>query len=157
MAPFKQVKLPALYRNGQTFGRPSEYRAEYCEMVQDYMAQGYSLTAFAGSIRIAPKTVYEWITVHSDFAHAVARARGARVAALEVKLLASRKGAETAAAIFALKNSAPDEWRDIKHTDHTLRISPKQLTDEQLEAIAAGHSPAELGIIDGSSTRLNEK
>jgi hypothetical protein len=94
---------------------------------------------------------------HDDFADACARAKAARLLWWELKLGRSRKGAETTASIFALKNAAPDEWRDIKHTDHTLRISPKQLTDEQLEAIAAGHSPADLGIIDGSSTRLNEK
>jgi hypothetical protein len=69
----------------------------------------------------------------------------------------SRKGAETTASIFALKNAAPDEWRDIRHTEHEVRIGPRMLTDQQLEAIAAGHSPAEVGIIDGSSTRLGEK
>jgi hypothetical protein len=121
------------------------------------MAKGYSLTAFAGSIRVAPKTVYEWIKRHSDFGYAVARARGARIAALEIKLLASRKGAETTAAIFALKNACPDEWRDVRHTEHTHAIAPRTLTDAQLEAIAAGHSPADVGIIDGSATRLGEK
>jgi transposase-like protein len=158
MAPFKQVHVPAHLRDpSYVTGRPSEYRLEYCEAVQEYMAKGYSLTAFAGHIRVAPKTVYEWIKRHSDFGNAVSRARGARIAALEIKLLASRKGAETTAAIFALKNACPDEWRDVRHTEHTHAIAPRALTDAQLEAIAAGHSPADVGIIDGSATRLGEK
>jgi hypothetical protein len=51
---------------------------------------------------------------HPDFSDAVARARAARVLHLECKLLSSRKGAETAASFFALRNAEPDEWRDIK-------------------------------------------
>jgi transposase-like protein len=155
MAPFKQV---AVYRYDQTFGRPSEYRPEYCALIIQKAAEhGLSISAFAGVVGVATQTIYQWMKAHDDFADACARAKAARLLWWELKLGRSRKGAETTASIFALKNAAPDEWRDIKHTDHTLRISPKQLTDEQLEAIAAGHSPADLGIIDGSSTRLNEK
>jgi hypothetical protein len=157
MAPFKQTTVPAHYRNGQTFGRPSEYRPEFCQAVIEYMGQGYSLTAFAGHIRQSRDAVYEWVRTHSDFSHAVARARSARITALEAKLLRSRKGAETSAAVFALKNACPDEWRDVRHTEHTHALSPRTLTDAQLEAIAAGASPADAGIIDGSATRLGEK
>jgi hypothetical protein len=158
MAPFKQVRVPAHLKDpNYIFGRPTEYRPEYCQLVIDYMAQGYSLTAFAGHIRQSRETVYRWTQAHSDFSDAVSRARGARVTALEAKLLKSRKGAETTAAIFALKNSAPDEWRDVRHTEHTHALSPRMLTDQQLEAIAAGASPSDVGVIDGNSTRLGEK
>jgi hypothetical protein len=95
--------------------------------------------------------------VHPEFSDAATRAKAIRALYLERKLMRSRKGAETTASIFALKNAAPDEWRDIRHTEHEVRIGPRMLTDQQLEAIAAGHSPAEVGIIDGSSTRLGEK
>jgi hypothetical protein len=121
------------------------------------MSKGYSLTAFAGHIRVARDSVYEWVKAYREFSDAVARARSARIAALEIKLLASRKGAETSAAVFALKNACPDEWRDVRHTEHTYALSPRTLTDQQLEAIAAGVSPADAGIIDGSATRLGEK
>jgi transposase-like protein len=158
MAPFKQTTVPAHLRDpNYVFGRPSEYRSEFCEAVQEYMGQGYSLTAFAGHIRVARDTVYAWVKAHRDFSDAVARARSARITALEAKLLRSRKGAETTASIFALKNACPDEWRDVKHTEHTHALSPRTLTDQQLEAIAAGLSPADAGIIDGSATRLGEK
>jgi hypothetical protein len=125
--------------------------------VIEYMAKGYSLSAFAGSIRVCRNAVYEWTRAYSEFGDAVSRARSARIAALEIKLLASRKGAETTASIFALKNASPDEWRDVRHTEHTHAISARTLTDQQLEAIAAGNSPSDVGIIDGSATRLGEK
>jgi transposase-like protein len=123
-------------------------------MVLDYMSQGYSLTAFAGSIRMARNTVYEWIKRHSEFADAVTRARPARVAALEAKLLRSRKGAETSAAMFALKNADPTEWRDLKTTQHNHNVSVQTLTDQQLFAIASGNQAADGDVIDGEFERV---
>jgi hypothetical protein len=60
---------------------------------------------------------------------------------LETKLLRSRLGAETSAAIFALRNADPTEWRDIKHTEHAHMDCADQLTDAQLYAIAARALP----------------
>jgi hypothetical protein len=122
--------------------------------VINFMAQGFSLTAFAGSIRVAKDTIYEWIKVHPQFSDAVSRARAARVQALEAKLLRSRKGAETSAAVFALKNADPQEWRDLKHAEHRHSLSIDQLTTEQLHAIAAGVAPADVGVIEGDCERL---
>jgi len=143
MAPFRQTTLPAhLNPAKHAGGRPSDYRPEYCEAVIACMSQGYSLTAFAGSIRQGRDTVYKWIRAHSEFGDAVSRARAARELWLERKLLRSRKGAETRAAIFALKNAAPDEWRDIKTTEHKQHpVATKTLTDAELHAIAAGRFP----------------
>jgi hypothetical protein len=139
-------------------GQPSLYRPEYCDLViEQAKDRGLSLPAIAGVIGVAVDTIYEWKKVHSDFSEACSRARSARILWWELKLGRSRKGAETTASIFALKNAAPDEWRDVRHTEHTHALSPRTLTDQQLEAIAAGVSPADAGIIDGSATRLGEK
>ena len=155
MAPFQQTTLPAHWRDpSYRTGRPSEYRPEYCEAVQDYMAQGYSLTAFAGSIRVARDTIYEWIKSHSEFSDAVARARAARVQWLEGKLLRSRKGAETTAAIFALRNADPVEWRDIRTTEHRHTLAAETLSDAQLYAIASGAHPGDASVIDGECERV---
>lgn len=143
--------MPAHYREGQTFGRPSEYRPEYCQLVIEKMAEGLSLTGFAGFIRISRNAVYQWIKAHPDFSDAVSRANAARVHALEVKLLRSRKGAETSAAIFALRNACPDEWRDIKTTEHNHHHTVETLTDAQLYAIA-GQSGV---VIDGECEHVD--
>ena len=59
MAPFKQVRLPAhLNPTKRGRGRPSGYRPEYCDLVIETMAQGHSLTAFAGLVRVGRETVY---------------------------------------------------------------------------------------------------
>lgn len=158
MAPFKQTTVPAHWRDpAYTTGRPTEYRPEYCDAVQAHMGQGYSLTAFAGTIRVARETVYAWIKTHSEFSDAVARARAARVAALEAKLLRSRKGAETSAAVFALKNADPTEWRDVKHTEHSHKLAVETLSDAQLFAIASGKHVGDASVLDAEFERVNER
>jgi len=93
---------------------------------------------------------------HSEFSDAVSRARAARVLWLERKLLRARKGAETTAAIFALKNADPVEWRDVKHAEHRHVVSINMLTDEQLNAIASGASLADVGVIEGDFERFKD-
>jgi hypothetical protein len=159
MAPFRQTTLPAhLNPVKPQRGRPTDYRPEYCEAVIAAMSEGLSLTAFAGLIGQGRDTVYKWIRAHSEFSDAVTRARAARVLWLERKLLRSRKGAETTAAIFALKNAAPDEWRDIKTAEHKLTVDVATLTDQQLAAIASGTDPRDVGVtgtlVEGDFERL---
>ena len=161
MAPFAQRRQlahlnPDHVDREQKTGRPSEYRPEYCQMVFDYMAKGYSLSAFAGSIAMSRDAVYDWMSRHSEFSNAVARARMARVAALEVKLLASRKGAETTASIFALRNADPLEWRDVRNVQHDHSVNVQVLTDAQLNAIASGHSAGDSNTIDAEFTRSDD-
>jgi hypothetical protein len=158
MAPFRQTTLPAHLNPAKPQrGRPTDYRPEYCEAVIAAMSEGLSLTAFAGLIGQGRDTVYKWIRAHSEFGDAVSRARAARVLWLERKLLRSRKGAETRAAIFALKNAAPDEWRDFKTTEHKQQpVGFERLTDAQLKAIASGVDPADgvTGTLECNFERL---
>jgi hypothetical protein len=120
------------------------------------MGDGRSLTAFAGLIGVARDTVYEWMTRHAAFSDAVSRARAARLLWWERKLGRSRKGAETTASIFALRNIDPIEWRDVRHTsvDHNVRV--ETLSDAQLFAIASGNSLADMGVIDGECTHVDK-
>ena len=117
-------------------------------MVIEHMAKGRSLTAFAGSILKSRQAVYEWIERYPAFGDAVSRARAARVEAAEAKLWNARKGAEAMSAMFILKNAEPDEWRDVKHTEHKHAVSIESLSDAELYAIAGQKRP----IIDGDYT-----
>jgi hypothetical protein len=154
MAPFQQKRM--LAHLAKPMGRPSEYDPAYCTLVIETMAKGVSLTTFAGDIGKSRETVYEWMSRHRDFADAVSRGRAARTAFLERKLLSARYGAQASAAIFALKNAAPDEWRDVKYQEHQHLHQIKQLSDAQLNAIAAGQvGDITDGAIDGEFERLD--
>jgi hypothetical protein len=153
MAPFKQTRPIARHPGGA----PSTYKPEYCQRVVDYMAQGYSLTAFAGSIRHGKTQVYEWITLYPDFAAAVEQGRSARVKALENKMLGADKMCQATVSIFALKNADPDEWREVRYASFEHNVNLATLSDEQLLAIASGQKPSAVGAIDVQYNRLLER
>jgi transposase len=157
MAPFKQTTLLAHWKDpNYTTGRPSDYRPEYCDMVIEFMGQGYSLTAFAGHVRQSRETIYRWIKAHPEFSDAVTTARSCRVRALETKLLAAHRGAQAAAAIFALKNADPVEWKEVRNVlhDHTMKV--ETLTDAQLYEIAAQRAGSSSTVIEGEFRRSEE-
>lgn len=159
MAPFARTTLPAhLKPENRGRGQPTAYRPEYAQMlIEATHAEGISLAAFAGMIGVSRDTVYEWIKGHTDFSDAVSRARPARQLWLERKLLRSRKGAETSAAMFALKNAAPEDWRDVRSVDHTHSLKADELTDAQLHAIASQKAGAHDTVIEGEFVISEER
>jgi hypothetical protein len=118
-------------------GRPSLYRPEYCKRAIEFMGMGFSVTALAGELGVAKDTIYEWISVHAEFSAAIRKARAARVAALETKLLTTSQGVGVTAAIFALKNADPDEWQDRYNTESTVNVRIERIPDHELMRIAS--------------------
>jgi hypothetical protein len=56
----------------------------------------------------------DWATTHAEFADAVKRAEGILAYVLETRLSKARNSREVAAAIFALRNSGIEEWKEDK-------------------------------------------
>lgn len=99
-------------------GRPTKYDPAYCEAVIEDGKVGLSLTAFAGGIGVARSTINEWMAAHPEFSEAVKRHQAARTRYLEETMLSSEQGPRVTARIFALKNAAPDEWKDKVTNEH---------------------------------------
>jgi len=138
--PFKRKRpLP----DGYSFGRPTLYRPEYCAAAIECMGQGYDLTAFAGSIGMTRDTVYRWMTEHADFSDAVQVGKARRMLALQNKLLTTAMGVGVTAAIFALKNAAPDDWQDRYNTETKITHKIEQVPDSELLAIINQHRTIE--------------
>lgn len=51
-------------------GHPTDYKIEYCEMLINHMAQGYSFESFGADAHCAKDTLYEWVKVHPEFSYA---------------------------------------------------------------------------------------
>ena len=102
-------------------GRPTKYDPEYCEQAIAFMSQGYSITAFAGSIQVSRQTVYQWAEDHPEFSDALNVARSAAALWWENRLrdVAEKGEGNATAAIFGLKNRAADEWRDKQSHEHS--------------------------------------
>jgi len=102
-------------------GRPSKYDPAYCEAVIDLMENGYSITEFAGSIRVARSTVYKWADEFPEFSDALNTGQAISALWWENRLrdVAEKNEGNATAAIFGLKNRAADDWRDKQAVDHT--------------------------------------
>jgi hypothetical protein len=55
---------------GYTFGRPTDYRPEFCEMVIEWGKLGKSKAWMAAELGIAKQTLYDWEKAHPDFLYA---------------------------------------------------------------------------------------
>lgn len=102
-------------------GRPSKYDPAFCDAVREHMAAGYSKTATAGKLGICKATLDNWTKEHPDFLGAVKDGEALRTAKLECDLLEAPDGPTVTSRIFALKNAAPDEWRDKRDVDLTSK------------------------------------
>ena len=113
-------------------GQPTKYLPEYCQVAIDTMARGHSVTGLAGHFRVAKDTVYEWMRVHPAFSAAVNIGRACRVEMLEEKLLSTKQGVGVTAAIFALKNADPDEYKDLFQQEHRVDVRIERIPDARL-------------------------
>ena len=50
-------------------GRPSDYKEEYCNMLIEHMAEGYSFESFGGVIGVSERVLYDWEKKHPEFLH----------------------------------------------------------------------------------------
>ena len=111
-------------------GRPTDYRAEYCERVEDLMALGYSKMAAAGDCGVSYQTFKNWMEAHDEFLAAVKRGEAKRTMKLEADLLKAETGPQVTSRIFALKNAAPDEWRDKQEVEHSGGVKVERVMVE---------------------------
>jgi transposase len=100
-------------------GRPSEYNPQYADEILRLMASGLSLTAAAAELGFVKQTIYNWADKYPEIMDAIKLGQGKRTNFLERRLLSAESGPVVTSSIFALKNSAPDEWRDKQELEHT--------------------------------------
>ncbi len=131
-------------------GRPSKYDPQYCDLARESMRAGFSKTATAGSIGICKATFDNWCAAHPEFLGAVKEGETLRTLKLETDLLSAPDGPTVTSRIFALKNAAPDEWRDKVIQEHTGKdggpiqtqeVSPLERINSRIAGIAARSRP----------------
>lgn len=100
-------------------GRPTKYESDFCEQVIATGGEGLSLTAFAGRVGVCRATINVWMGEHPEFLEATKVAQAKRTEYLERTLLSGEQGPYVTARIFALKNAAPEEWREKQLVEHS--------------------------------------
>lgn len=73
--------------------------------------------AAAGHIGVCYDTLRAWQDEHPEFSQAVKEGQALRTIFLEDGLLSAESGPQVTSRIFALKNAAPEEWRDKTETE----------------------------------------
>lgn len=127
-------------------GRPTDYRAEYCDLLAEHFAEGYSFESFGGVVGVSKQTLYNWCEAHPEFLDSKKSHETASQLVWEKRLRSLATGGEgnATAIIFGLKNRASDSWRDVKATEITGKdggpVATQDMTrlsNAELEALAS--------------------
>lgn len=132
-------------------GRPSKYDPAYCDLLEAFMGEGYSATAFAGHIGVNRQTIDNWAKDHAEFFEALTCAKAKRLLHWEKTALTVAKdggGPGSASVItFGLRNMGDAEWADVQRSEVTgkdggpiqseSRLDLTALTEDQLRALAS--------------------
>lgn len=119
-------------------GRPTVYKASYCEEVIELLAKGHSITAFAGSVGVDRSTVFRWMDEKPEFKDSVKVGQALAVKFWEgiITKIAAEGGGNATAAIFGLKNRAADDWSDKVVNEHTGKDGgPMQVTGIRIHLV----------------------
>lgn len=125
-------------------GRPSSYKAAYCQTTVEFMSGGYSVTALAGHIGVARSTVFKWAAEHPEFSDALKTGQAAAALWWEnaLRQVAVSGVGSASAAIFGVKNRSNQDWSD--KVEHDLRSGDGSMTPQptQIRLVAPGHDDA---------------
>lgn len=113
----KNISTPRKY---PTAGQPTKYKSEYCEMMINHMAEGYSFEAFAGLIKVNKTTLYTWLALHKDFKEAkeIADEQSRLWAKTQLKeQIRGNLKSHLVPLLFFTKNKFPEEWRDRREIE----------------------------------------
>lgn len=124
---------------GNPEGRPSLYRPEYCDLVKEDMAKGYSLGAFAGLVGVNRSTLNNWMTDHPEFLEAVKEGKAKRLRQGETAMLlgATTKGGvgNPTLIMFWLQNMGWREEVNMRHSGSIGQYDLAKLPVEELERL----------------------
>lgn len=146
-------------------GRPTLFKPEYAEQAEKLCKLGATDGELADFFGVAESTINLWKLEHPKFSESIKsgkvkadsdvveslykRAMGYEHPEVhvsnyqgEVTLtpLTKRYPPDPTAAIFWLKNRRPEQWRDKTEREITIRKSAQELSDDELNRIAAASS-----------------
>lgn len=101
-------------------GRPTDYKPEYCQMLIDHMAEGFSFESFAAVVKVNRDTLYNWVAIHPDFSDAKKSGFDeSRLTWEKIGRDIAKKGEGNATAfIFNMKNRFREDWNDKQTIEH---------------------------------------
>ena len=107
------------------FGRPTDYRAAYCEQVIELGREGKSKAQIAAVLDVARMTLDNWANEHPDFLDAITRARDLQLAWWENKGQANLEAQTFQTGLWSRSMAArfPDEYTERQKRDVTANVT----------------------------------
>src|SRR5882757_5463119 len=65
-----QIKTKTSLEKSSFPGRPSSYRPQYCEMLEEHLAKGFSFESFGALVSHGKDVLYDWVKLHPAFKRA---------------------------------------------------------------------------------------
>jgi len=114
-------------------GRPTVYRREMCDRIQELGAEGYSVAEMAADIGVTRKTMYQWAEEKPEFCDAFTRAKELSLSWWEAQArlgLYNRDGVSLNASLWSRSMAARfpadyTEKRDLVSSDGSM--TPKEI------------------------------
>jgi len=119
-------------------GRPSTFKAEYCEKVIELGKQGMSVVEMACEIGVARATLEtNWPEQHPEFLEAFTRAREESQAWWEKTGREGMKAKSIDSAIFSRSMAArfPHDWRETTRNEHSGPNGSPIATTQRIERV----------------------
>lgn len=119
----KAVPVKPKRKTTKSVGRPTGYRRTICPKVIQWGADGKTWTSIAALLGITRDTLYQWTERHPEFSDAMKLSRQLAQMWWEDTLAQQARGelpgGNATAAIFAMKNQFPDDYKDRREIEHT--------------------------------------
>lgn len=140
---------------GYVFGRPTDYKPEYCQRVIELGREGKSKVQIAADLDVAKQTIDNWAVAHPDFLDSLTRARDLAQAWWENTGQTGMTAQTFHASLWAKQVSCrfPDDYREVTRQELTgkngepirVKREASEFSDEELAAIASAGSPRATG------------
>jgi hypothetical protein len=120
-------------------GRPTDYRPEYAERVEDFCKLGAKDQEIADHFSVTIPTLYAWQKKYPEFFNAWKSGKLLADAHVATSLYKSATGwgdnpPNPTSCIFWLKNRRRDEWRDKYDVDQNVQVTLTYQRDPELWA-----------------------
>lgn len=106
---------------GYVFGRPTEYKPEYCERVIQWGEAGKSKTWMAAKLGVCKRTMQLWEKAHPDFLAALERAKALEQMWWEDSGQDGMTSDKFNSGVWSRSMAArfPDDWRETSRRENT--------------------------------------
>lgn len=98
-----------------------DFSAEIIKKIEGFAARGATMQQIADAIGCARSTLYDHKGKNTDVSDAIKRGRATGVITVTNHLFEQSKKGNTTATIFYLINRDPENWKDRRHVDQTIR------------------------------------